>query len=102
MSDNGSSPGAALVPVSPERSTEVLGTVDMAGGELVARLRPQREPRDVRVRPVGPRPDPTTLVHIPGMRYVGGLAPAEAAEHRRILAYCQRHPWLAWLRGWTR
>lgn len=103
MNNNGSSPGTELVSAAaPERSTGVLGTVDMAGGELVVRVRPQRQPRDVTVRPVGSRPDPTTLAAVSCMRYVGPLTPAQAAEHHQIVAYCRRHPWWAWLQGWTR
>lgn len=93
MNDDGNSPGTGLVPASRERSTEVLGTLEMVGGELVVRVRPQQAPRDVTVRPVGARPDPTTLAHIPWMRYVGPRTPQERAQFWVEVARWEARPW---------
>lgn len=79
----------------------VTGTVDLRHGELVVRVRPGGY-RDAATRPIPPAPraDPTTLAGVCGMRYVGHCIGAEAASHYRLMAWGDRHPFLAWLRGW--
>lgn len=104
---NAEVPGSALMPVADfpvvTRSADVVGTVRVVDGELVVRVAPPRvRHATTRQLPREPDPQPITLAAVSYMRYVGPLTPAEAAEHRRILAYCRRHPWWAWLRGWTR
>lgn len=81
-------------------SAEVVGSVHRVGDELVVRLRPSY--RDAMTRPMAPRPEPTTLAGVGCMRYVGPCVGADAARVYRTVEFCQRHPFLGWLRGWTR
>lgn len=76
----------------------VNGTVIMSRDELVVRVRPD-DHRDATTRPVV-RVDPTTLSGIGSMRLVGSCVGADAMEVYRAVAFCRRHPVLAWLRGW--
>lgn len=118
----------ALMPNSPtdrapHRSATVTATVAMDNGRLLIELDPglagdmPREPVDVTARPIHPA-DPVAGPALDGMDSPGWAvqwivpfhrvhpgtprAAVLAEHHRRVLAYCQRHPWLAWLRGWTR
>jgi hypothetical protein len=92
-------PGSAVVPVTDlppvTRATEVVGTVAMADGELVVRIKPTQY-RDVTGRRLGPDPDvevaPHPLARL-GLRYVGPLTPQEATTFRAEMARWDARPW---------
>lgn len=81
------------------RCTEVVGTVEMAGGGLVVRVEPARV-REATARrlPRESDPVPTTLAGVAGMRYVGPLTPAQALRCRAEIARWQARPrWRRWV-----
>jgi hypothetical protein len=90
-------PVAELAPVP--RATEVVGTVVMADGELVVRIRPTQY-RDVTGHRLGPDPDvevaPHPLARL-GLRYVGPLTPQQATALRaEVAAWDARSWWRRW------
>lgn len=93
---------AELVKAGVATPTDVVGTVHLVDEELVLRIRPAY--RDTTTRPIHRQPadQPGTLSALGFMRYVGPCSPAAVAEHHRIVTWCTAHPFLAWLRGWTR
>jgi hypothetical protein len=92
-------PVTDLPPVT--RATGVVGTVVMADGELVVRIKPTQY-RDVTGRRLGPGPDvevaPHPLARL-GLRYVGPLTPAQADALRAQVARWDARPW--WRRWGT-
>jgi hypothetical protein len=92
---------AELVPVQPHPAERAVhGTLEMCHGELVVRVSPD-DYHDAPTRLLQ-RSDPTTLADVECMRFVGPCVGVDAFEHYRRVAWCQRHPVLAWIRGWTR
>lgn len=86
------------LPAIPDTSSgDVIGRVEVVGGELVARLRPAHV-RDVVARPVPPPWPPTTLMDFPYMTYVGPLQGVAMAEHHRLVARWSNPPWWSPLR----
>lgn len=79
-----------LVPISPDRTADVVGTTSMVDGELAVRVRPYT---NVTTRPVWPTAAPDTLANVNCMRFVGYLSPEEVAEQRRFLLWWNQRPW---------
>jgi hypothetical protein len=77
----------------PRTALMQVVTTRTVDGELVNRVRPGRERRDVTARRMDPQPDPTTLAHFPSLRHVRPLTPAQAAQLRAEGAGVRARPW---------